>query len=367
MKEINYALVYCEGGFNTTTGKTAHGLVRFTERFKIIAVIDSRYQGRDAGMILDGRPNGIPVVGDLNDGIILATRQGILVKSFIIGLAPDGGRLPESAFPVIKTALKARLDVYNGLHDYLSDMPELVDLSVKHDCRLLDIRKPQKTKQLHFFSGKIEEVKCLKIALLGTDSAVGKRTTAWELVHSLRSRGYKAELVGTGQTAWLQGARYSIILDSLVNDFVSGEIEHAIHQAWTEERPDVIVLEGQGSLLNPAYPGGFELLAAGRPNFVILQHATRRTEYDGFPGYAMHPLNHQILAIEVISGKKVLAITLNHEHMNRSEIEGECDKIKKETGIPAFDVLEFGADELAKLVQPYIRYEYVRYGITPVL
>ncbi len=92
---------------------------------------------------------------------------------------------------------------------------------------------------MHFFSGKIEKVKCPKIAILGTDSAIGKRTTAWLLVHAFRKRGKKVEMIGTGQTAWLQGAKYSIVLDSLVNDFVSGEIEHAIHQAWKNEKPDV--------------------------------------------------------------------------------------------------------------------------------
>ena len=358
MKEAEYAIIYCEGGFNTTNGKTAHGLVRFTERFEVMAVIDSRYKGKDTGIVLDGISNGIPVVADLKEGIALASSKRIRLRSFIIGLAPDGGRLPEKAIYAIREALKARLDVYSGLHDYLSDNRELAELAHRHRCRLLDIRKPPETGNLHFFSGKIEQVKCPKIALLGTDSAVGKRTTAWKLVQSLRGKGYKAELIGTGQTSWLQGARYSIILDSLVNDFVSGEIEHAIHEAWKHEHPDVIILEGQGSLLNPAYPGGFELLAAGRPNFVILQHAPRRIEYDGFPGYKIHPLNHQILAIEVISGKKVIAITLNHERMSRSEIEQECRKIKKETGIPAFDVLESGADELVKLIHPYIRHEY---------
>jgi uncharacterized NAD-dependent epimerase/dehydratase family protein len=139
-----------------------------------------------------------------------------------------------------------------------------------------------------------------------------------------------------------------------VNDFVSGEIEHAVYTAWKKEQPDVIILEGQGSLLNPAYPGGFELLAAGRPDFVILQHAPRRTEYDGFPGYALHPLVHQIQAIELISEKKVLAITLNHEEMDRQEISEACANIKKETGIPAFDVLEFGTDELIKRIKPFI-------------
>ena len=106
----------------------------------------------------------------------------------------------------------------------------------------------------------------VKIAILGTDSAIGKRTTAWMIVQALKIRISKAEMIGTGQTAWMQGAKYSIVLDSIVNDFVSGEIEHAIWAAWKDENPDVIVIEGQGSLMNPAYPGGLEILAAGRPD-----------------------------------------------------------------------------------------------------
>jgi uncharacterized NAD-dependent epimerase/dehydratase family protein len=356
-KSIN-AIVYCEGCYNTTNGKTAHGLVRFSERFNIAAVIDSRYAGKDSGLVLDGASNGIPIVADLNDGLILSTNKGIRIDSLIIGLAPDGGRLPESAIPDIKGALKAKLNIYSGLHDYLSDNLEFAQLAERHASAIIDIRKPPESKNLHFFSGKIEEVKCKKIAVLGTDSAVGKRTTAWKLVHSLRTRDYRAELIGTGQTAWLQGAKYSIILDSLINDFVAGEIEHVIHEAWKNENPDVLILEGQGSLLNPAYPGGFELLAAGRPDLVILQHAPKRKEYDGFPGYRIHPLNHQILAIELISGKKVSAITINHENMRHTEIRDACNAIKREYGIPAFDVLEFGAEDLVKLIQKYISYEH---------
>ena len=100
------------------------------------------------------------------------------------------------------------------------------------------------------------------MAVLGTDSAVGKRTTAWLLVDAWRAAGLKTELVGTGQTAWLQGARQSLILDSLINDFVAGEIEHAVWSCWHDNGAEVIVLEGQGSLMNPAYPGG--LRTAGR-------------------------------------------------------------------------------------------------------
>ncbi len=348
------AIVYCEGAFNTPNGKTAHGLVRFTERYHVVAVIDSRYAGKDARGVLDGVMTGIPVVEDLDQALAVAAKHGG-AQSFVIGLAPDGGRLPAQARSVVRRAIEHHLDVDSGLHDFLSDDPDLMQLATTKGVRIRDIRKPPERKDLHFFSGKIEEVKCLKLAVLGTDSAIGKRTTAWIIVHGLRKAGYTAELIGTGQTAWMQGAKYSIVLDSLINDFVSGEIEHAVHEAWIHEQPDAIILEGQGSLMNPAYPGGFELLAAGRPDFVILQHAPTRLEYDGFPGYPMHPLGHQIKAIEFISGKKVIAVTVNHEGMEAKEIPAACRQITDETGLPAFDVLHDGPEGLIRVILPLIR------------
>ena len=348
------AIVYCGGAFNTPSGKTAHGLVRFTERYQVQAVIDPQYAGKDARGVLDGINTGIPVVNDLAEALEVAIKHGG-AEAFVIGLAPDGGRLPDDAREVVKEAIAHGLHVDSGLHDFLSDDPVIAALAKEKKVRIRDIRKPPDRKDLHFFSGKIEEVNCLKLAVLGTDSAIGKRTTAWIIVHGLRKAGYKAEMIGTGQTAWMQGARYSIILDSLINDFVSGEIEHAVHQAWKHEHPDVIVLEGQGSLMNPAYPGGFELLAAGRPDYVILQHAPMRLEYDGFPGYILHPLDQQIKAIEFISGKKVIAITVNHELMKPSEIPEACRMISHQTGLPAFDVLHDGPDGLLKTIAALIR------------
>jgi uncharacterized NAD-dependent epimerase/dehydratase family protein len=153
----------------------------------------------------------------------------------------------------------------------------------------------------------------------------------------------------------MQGAKYSMILDSCINDFVAGEIEHAVYEAWKNESPDLIVIEGQGSLMNPAYPGGFEILAAGRPDYVIVQHAPKRVEYDGFPGYPLHPIKEQINAIEMISGKKVIAITVNHEEMTKEEILPACAKITEETGLPAFDVLEYGAEELVTLIKSLMK------------
>lgn len=342
------AIVYCEGAFNTTNGKTAHGLIRRSRRYRVLAVVDSRHAGRDAGEVLDGKPNGIPVAGDLMLAVRHALDSGQQATHLVIGLAPDGGRLPEAALADLKQAIRAGLNIDSGLHDFLSENEELLSLARRRSVVLRDVRKPPPRDQLHFFSGKISEVRCLKVALLGTDSAVGKRTTAWYLVEALEAQGLTAEMVGTGQTAWLQGARYSIILDSLINDFVAGEIEHAVWSAWSERAPDVIVIEGQGSLMNPAYPGGFEILAAGRPDAVVLQHAPSRREYDGFPGHPIHPLKEQIQAIELISGRPVVAVTVNHEGLLPQEVDSACKAISRDTGLPAYDVLRHGASALAK-------------------
>ncbi len=348
------AIVYCDGAFNTPNGKTAHGLVRFTERYEVVGVIDHRYAGQDAGEILDGRKNGIPIFKDLTTGIEQLGEEN-KPASFVIGLATDGGRLPVEAKSTIKIALELGLNVDNGLHDFLYKDSELMAIAEKNNCRIRDVRRTPDRDDLHFFTGKIEEVDCLKIALLGTDSAIGKRTTAWILVHAFQKAGLKAEMAGTGQTAWMQGAKYSMILDSCINDFVAGEIEHAVHEAWKNESPDMIVIEGQGSLMNPAYPGGFEIIAAGRPDYIILQHAPKRVEYDGFPGYILHSIQEQINALEIISGKKVIAITVNHEDMTKDEILPACAKITEETGLPAYDVLAYGADDLVALLKSLLK------------
>jgi uncharacterized NAD-dependent epimerase/dehydratase family protein len=342
------AVVYCEGAFNTTYGKTAHGLVRFTRRYSVLGVIDSRYAGEDAGAVLDGKPNGIPIYRELDDAMI--SHQGRLTH-FVIGLAPDGGRLAPEVRKAVARALRAGLDVDSGLHEFLSEDDKLATIAQKHGTVIRDVRKPPARKNLHFFKGKIEQVHALKVAVLGTDSAVGKRTTAWLLVHGLHDCGISAEMIGTGQTAWLQGARFGVIMDSLVNDFVSGEIEHAVCAAWEHARPQVMVLEGQGSLLNPAYPGGFELLAAGRPDIVVLQHAPARKEYDGFPGYAIQPLARQISAIEMVSERPVVAITVNHENLSKEQIPSTSAAIEMLTGVPAMDVLTDGSRRLVDVVK----------------
>lgn len=349
------AIVYCEGAFATTNGKTAHGLSRRTKRYRVLSVIDSSLPRCDSGQFLDGKPNGIPVLSNLTEALEHARKSGFPATHFIMGVTPDGGRLAPEHRKNIMEAIKAKLNVDSGLHDFLSEDEEIKRLALQNSVQIRDVRKPPPLSQLHFFTGKIEQVTSFKIAVLGTDSAIGKRTTAWILVESLIRAGYKTELIGTGQTSWMQGVTYGMIMDSLINDFVAGEIEHAVWSAWNEAKPDVIIIEGQGGLLNPAYPGGFEILAAGRPDILLLQHAPARIEYDSFPGYIIQPLEQQIQALEIVSGKKVIAVIINHENIPRHEIPNTCKRITEQTGLFAIDVLTQGAGELVEILISHIQ------------
>ncbi|MDX2033651.1 MAG: DUF1611 domain-containing protein [Blastocatellia bacterium] len=339
------AIVYCEGAFGTPNGKTANGLARFTARYRVAGIIDSTKAGQDAGQALDGRPSGIPIFRDLEEALRTEPQY------FVIGLAPDGGQLPRTARQTVRAALEAGLHVDSGLHQFLSEDAEFSALATRHGVRIRDVRRPPARSELHFFTGCIAEVAALKIAVLGTDSAIGKRTTAVKLNQALNEAGIRSELIGTGQTSWLQGVKYGLLLDSLVNDFVTGEIEHAIHEAWIHERPQVILLEGQGSIAHPAYPGGFELIAAGRVDGIVLQHAPARKVYDGFDDYPMGTLDREIQILELLAQKPVLALTLNHEEMTDEQVAATIADYEARYNRPATDVLRDGCGKLVEAIR----------------
>jgi uncharacterized NAD-dependent epimerase/dehydratase family protein len=345
------AIVYCEGAFRTPSGKTAHGLVRRTARYEVLSVVDSTCAGRDAGQMLDETPLDIPIHASVADALEEAAALGSPATHLVVGLAPDGGRLTPEQKDQVFGALELGLNLDSGLHDFLSEDPRFAAAAAQRGLTIRDVRKPPPLSNLHFFSGKIEQVGAFTIAMLGTDSAVGKRTAAWILTEALARSGISCELVGTGQTAWMQGARYGVVMDSIVNDFVSGEIEHAVWSAWRERKPEVIIVEGQGSIMNPAYPGGFEILAAARPKAIIVQHAPARKEYDGFPGYPIHRLEKQVQILELLSEKPVVAVTLNHEGLNREALVKAAQGITDVTGLPAVDLLWEGPERVVETIR----------------
>ena len=242
------------------------------------------------------------------------------------------------------------MNIVNGLHEFLNDDPEFAASSAAHNVKILDVRKPRNKKDLRLFSGRIEEVTCPRIAVLGTDCAIGKRTTATILTRALNSAGLKAVMVGTGQTGLIQGARYGIALDAVPSQFCSGELEATIVEAFECEDPDVIIVEGQGSLSHPAYSTSSFILRGTCPDGVVLQHAPARLHRCDFQHMAMPTLDSEINLIETFADTKVIGLTINHENMNEMEVEAVIAQYECELGIPSTDALTRSPERLVEMV-----------------
>ena len=348
------AALYCEGKFRSLDGKTAHGLVRFCERYQVAGVIDSTCAGFDAGELLNGRKCGIPVCAGLDDLREVQQRKGAPLTHFVIALAPSGGRLQETDRASVMRAIELGLHVDSGLHFFLGEDPEFCRAARERGVTIRDVRRCPPQHELHFFSGKIREVTSCRVAVLGTDCAVGKRTTCWELVRGLRAADMPAELIGTGQTAWFQGARYGTRVDAVVYDYVGGELEHAAWSAWRDLNPDVLVVEGQGGLMSPGYPGGIEIINAVMPDVIILQHAPGRACYEDYPDFPIQPIETQITALELVSGKPVAAVTISSEGLADRAVSEVCLSLSQRVNRPVFDVLSQGVEGLVQLLAPTV-------------
>jgi len=346
------AIIITAGYLDSPSGKTAHGLIRGTDRFTILAVIDEKHAGKDAGKMLDGKKRNIPIYASISD-FIKASKD--VAKYCIVGLATKGGFIPDSLQVILKVALENGLSLVNGLHDYVSDHPELANLAMQNGLEIIDVRKPKKFKELHFWSGNITKVKCPKIAVLGTDCAMGKRTTTRFLTQAMRDAGFNAEMIYTGQTGWMQGAKYGFIFDSTLNDFISGELEYAVVQCWEEQQPDIIFIEGQSALRNPSGPAGSEWIVSAAANGVVLQHSPIRKQYkdlEYYPAY-LPTLKDEIELIKIY-GAPTVAIAVNSAKMKEQEARNAAAEYEKELSIPAVLPLEDGMERLVPLFKKMI-------------
>jgi uncharacterized NAD-dependent epimerase/dehydratase family protein len=341
------AIVYCEANFGDIDGKTANGLVRRSEKYKIISVIDSEQAGLDTGMVLDNKPNAIPVCRDLADAL---EQAGSVPDYFIFGMAPSSGMLSKHERSLVLEAMSHGMNIVNGLHEFLNDDPVFAAACIANNVEILDVRKPRAKKDLQMFSGRIAEVTCPVIAVLGTDCAIGKRTTATILTRALNESGIKTVMIGTGQTGLIQGARYGIALDAVPSQFCAGELEATIVKAFENERPDVIVVEGQGALSHPAFSSSSFILRGSCPNGVVLQHAPGRSARCDFEKMAMPTPSSEIHLIETFADTKIIGLTINHEKMTDTEVSAAITQYEGELGIPVTDALTRSPDRLVDMV-----------------
>lgn len=411
------AAILTAGLFGAAAGKTAHGLVRGTERYRLVGLIDGpATAGRDAGELLDGTPRGIPCFAAWDD--LLAA--GVPRPDWcVVGVANPGGVLPPELRAPLRRALELGISVVSGLHEFLGDDPELTAVAAAARARaaaggaggapsaaaaaetdvgarpgrpiILDLRRPKPRAELHFFSGEIHELRVPRLAILGTDCALGKRTTARLLLAACRAAGLRTELVFTGQTGWLQGYPYGFILDATPNDFVSGELEHWVLRCARETAPDLILISGQSGLRNPSGPCGAEIILSGGARGVILQHAAGRDHYKDIE--AVHwPLAdpRDDLALVQLLGAQVLAVTLHTGALRPGALAGpgrgggregasrvserspseapstpwpheaaraEAERWRRELGVPVVLPLEEGVEALVPLVKEFVAAE----------
>ncbi|MBB2974717.1 putative NAD-dependent epimerase/dehydratase family protein [Microbacterium endophyticum] len=341
------AVVYCEGKFAQQDGKTANGLVRNSQKYEILSVIDSTQAGRDAGFLLSGVANGIPVLANLTEAIAHAGR---VPNSLIFGMAPAGGLLTELQRTDLLEGIARGMNLVNGLHEFLNEDPEFASAALLAGVSITDVRRTKDRKDLRLFSGRIFDVTCPRVAVLGTDGAIGKRTTTTLLVEALNARGVKAIMVGTGQTALIQGAKYAVALDSTVPQFCSGEVEAQVVAAFENEDPDIIVIESQGALSHPAYLTSAYILRGSRPDGVIVQHAPKREMLDDYQFLPMPTAASEIALIESFADTRVIGVTINHEHMTDDQISSAIDEHELELGIPSTDPLTRPLDRLVEMV-----------------
>src|SRR5712692_4540095 len=358
------AVILCDGYFGQSTGKTANGLVRYSKRYQIMGVIDHTKAGEDAGEVLDGKPNGIPIVANLKEAI-----ERCQPETLIIGVATFGGYIPKEFRPVIREAIERRLNVVAGLHEFLNDNPELAKLAEDHGVRLVDVRKPRPIRESKQFSDLTRKLPCLRIPVLGTDGAIGKRTTALLLTDALNAAGFPAAFVATGQTGLLQGSVYVVQLDSIKADFVVGELESEIVRvceleseivrAYEETQARVIVVEGQGSISHPAYVCGTRaIIMASMPSAILMMHAparkTRSFRRD-VVAWPMPTVDEEIEWLQFytrsIGGGKVVGIGINHENMTRDEVEDTMRTYEQKYGVPTADPLWHGCAKFVAAIQ----------------
>jgi uncharacterized NAD-dependent epimerase/dehydratase family protein len=346
------AIVLANGHLGRINAKTTHALVRSSERFRVLGVIDPDHAGQDAGELLDGTHRDIPVFPSV--GAALEQLDSV-PDNCIVGVATPGGVLPPSLRISLLEAIRSGLTVINGLHQLLSEDPELAQAARRRGTLIIDVRQPRPTRELRFWTGEVLGIPALRVPVLGTDCAAGKRTTCLLVRDACRRAGVRASMVYTGQSGWLQGLEHGFILDSTPNDFVCGELERAILDCYREDDPEVILIEGQSALRNPSGPCGSELIISTGAAGVILQHLPGRAVFiDNARGQRIPPLEEEIQLIRLL-GADVWAVTLNEEGLAPGQATVIRDELRERLGLPVVLPLSGGADEIAEWIASYAR------------
>ena len=316
-------------------GKTARGVLRYSEH-PTVAILDSARAGETH--------DGIPVVRAVKDALCFDPTTAL------VGVATPGGRFPPAWRELLKACITNRLDVENGLHEFLTDDPELTALADRHGVELRDLRKPP--EDLSVPTGENLEKDAQIVLTVGSDCAIGKMTVSLELHREAERRGLRSVFVPTGQTG-IAIAGWGISIDAVIADFLAGAAERLVIEGAT--RGDLLWVEGQGTLEHPAYSGvTLGLIHGSVPHVYVLCHKAGETEIEGYPGHRISSLPDLVELHERSSlparPARVACIAVNTRDLNEEDAQGAIDDAERETGLSADDPVRFGAAKLLDAV-----------------
>jgi uncharacterized NAD-dependent epimerase/dehydratase family protein len=317
-------------------GKTLRGVLRYGSD-DVVAILDSERAGASE--------DGVPIVGSVNDALCFNPTVAL------VGVVTTGGRFPPAWRELLRACVRQGLSVENGLHEFVGDDPELVELAGRFGVELRDLRRPP--RGLDCPTGANLDVSARVVLTVGSDCAIGKMTVALELDGEARRRGLASVFVPTGQTG-IAIAGWGIAVDAVVADFVAGAAESLVVEG-SERGGELLLVEGQGSLVHPAYAGvTLGLLHGSAPEGLVLCHREGATEIEGFPGHVLPSLPDLIELHERISlprrPARVLCIALNTAKLDDDGALRAIARTKVETGLPADDPVRFGPARLLDAV-----------------
>jgi uncharacterized NAD-dependent epimerase/dehydratase family protein len=317
-------------------GKTARGVIRYAPD-PAVAVVDSTRPGETL--------DAVPVFATVQEALHLGPTTAL------VGVATQGGRFPPAWRDLLRQCIEAGLDVENGLHEFLADDFELAELAREHGVELRDLRRPP--QGLNVPTGENLTIPA-KIALtVGSDCAIGKKTVALELDLEARRRGLSSVFVPTGQTG-IAIAGWGIAVDAVVSDFLAGAAERLVVEGH-ERDGELLFVEGQGSLVHPAYSGvTLGLIHGSAPHAFVLCHRAGATEIEGYPGSPIPSLTelvelHERVALP-LRPARVACLALNTAHLSEDEARTAIRDASEETGLPADDPVRFGSGRLLEAV-----------------
>ncbi len=331
-------LILTEGHTNPHTAKTASCLIRYC-RDEVIAILDSTQRGKTTHDLL-GVGGDLPIVGSLDEA------KG--AKTLLLGIAPPGGKIPTAWRQVILDAIARGMNVVSGLHDFLTEDAEFVSAANRHGVTLTDVRKNNEkdVARRHGLNDK-----CLRVLTVGHDCSVGKMVAGVELTNALKKRGRDAKFIATGQTGiMVEGDGCPI--DRVISDFVSGAVEKMV---LANQHREILVVEGQGSLIHPSYSGvTLSLLHGSFPHALIFVYEVGREAVTGVDHVRIPPLKRLIEINEMMASverpTRVIGIAMNSRRVSEAEANAERERVRAETGVPVCDLIRHGSDELVDAI-----------------